>query len=340
MLGKIDKALSKSLCQRVLPFFWRQIVIRNVCHNQTNGIFPNFDPLNSIFAGNPPEVIQYKHMDNFQLFEELIAEGDRVLATKREPPPGVIGDFRVDPKLALPWVAKAQLLLDNMLGANDQKCKEFTNYSGKGYVSLGMAENAIKLLKEIKDSYGHEILRFKKQLSDNVAAHQPQAIPQGVPAPGAAPTEDKFPALTTWTELEIIVPNNHDIKFRIAGSKKLWHADYRQMDCENAKTHLPDNQWDLLFKLAEGNGQIAWGDKHASYSLKKTKQLLSDRLKKFFKLKDDPFCIYKEVKAYKTKFSISQKCDDAFVGNIDMLSEMSEPEPARKRTALNPEDDE
>ncbi len=278
-------------------------------------------------------------MDIFKLLEELIAEGGRVLATKREPPPGVIGDFRVDAKLALPWVVKAQLLLDNMLGASDAKSKEFRQYYGKGYVSLGMAENAIKLLREVKDSYGPEMLRFKKQLSENVVTNPPQAVPQAVPIPVAAPTEDKFPALTTWTELEIIVPDHHIIKFRIAGSKKLWHADYRQLDCENAKTHLPDNQWDMLFKLAEGNGQIAWGDKHASYSLKKTKQLLSDRLKKFFKLKDDPFCIYREVKAYKTKFSISQNCSDGFVGNIDMLSELSEPEPARKRTALNPEED-
>ena len=61
--------------------------------------------------------------------------------------------------------------------------------------------------------------------------------------------------------------------------------------------------------LAEKKGQISWEDGEASENIKKKKQLLSDTLKAFFRIDDDPFYPYRDEKAYRTKFTLRAESD-------------------------------
>jgi hypothetical protein len=61
--------------------------------------------------------------------------------------------------------------------------------------------------------------------------------------------------------------------------------------------------------LAERKGQVSWENSEAADNIKKKKQLLSDTLKTFFQIDDDPFHPYKDEKAYRTKFTLKAEGD-------------------------------
>ncbi|HLL60639.1 MAG TPA: hypothetical protein VK338_02895, partial [Candidatus Nitrosocosmicus sp.] len=70
------------------------------------------------------------------------------------------------------------------------------------------------------------------------------------------------------------------------------------------KRRLPNKQWELLQLLATYNGELSWHDKGATEKIKKKKQLLSDTLKQYFQIDDDPFYPYKKLNAYKIKITL------------------------------------
>jgi hypothetical protein len=61
--------------------------------------------------------------------------------------------------------------------------------------------------------------------------------------------------------------------------------------------------------LAKRGGQISWETSEASDNLKKRKQVLSDTLKTYFHIDDDPFYPYRDEKAYRTKFTLKAEGD-------------------------------
>ena len=63
---------------------------------------------------------------------ELIEMGERVLQTKRDPGPGMIGfDSWVDSEKALQWFTSAQNLLERAMGQESPHYKNFSAMPGK-----------------------------------------------------------------------------------------------------------------------------------------------------------------------------------------------------------------
>lgn len=95
----------------------------------------------------------------------------------------------------------------------------------------------------------------------------------------------------------VLTPNNEPMQFNFA-----------EMGFKDSKKCTPVLQWNLLKVLATEGGKVSWDSKHAADKIKKQKQLLSESLKSFFGLIDDPFYPYKKVSAYQVKFRlISEK---------------------------------
>lgn len=112
----------------------------------------------------------------------------------------------------------------------------------------------------------------------------------------------KFPLDLKWTEITIKFLNGEEVILTIR--RETQQTNYQALGFEDERKQRPNMQWEFLKGLAETGGQIAWGDKKASLKGKKHKQLLSDALKKYFHIDDDPFYPYKNERAYKIKINL------------------------------------
>lgn len=73
----------------------------------------------------------------------------------------------------------------------------------------------------------------------------------------------------------------------------------------DSRTREPNKQWKDLEDTAEKEGVMNWDTSGASGQRKKRKQYLSDTLKAFFGLDEDPFYPYESGKGWVTRFKIS-----------------------------------
>jgi hypothetical protein len=76
------------------------------------------------------------------------------------------------------------------------------------------------------------------------------------------------------------------------------------MGFQDSRRLLPNVQWKLLEVIAENKQALSWESPKASLLMKKRKQLLSQQLRNYFQLDEDPFEIYVSEKAYKPKFTV------------------------------------
>lgn len=146
-----------------------------------------------------------------------------------------------------------------------------------------------------------------------------------------------LPANARWEDLTIQFTDGHNVTIKHKG--KSFRRDYKEMGFEDCKNRRPNKQWELLRKLADSHGQIAWnsmpsdssdgirtteqdfGYEHEEDSsepaankgfsvvkapdkLKKSKQQLSKALRAAFQMDTDPFYPYKEVNAYKIRINL------------------------------------
>ncbi len=110
-----------------------------------------------------------------------------------------------------------------------------------------------------------------------------------------------------WQEITIQFLNGHDV--HISAKATTETVNFKAMGFEDARTGLPNTQWALMRILAENKGQVNWKDSEAATNIKKRKQILSDTLKAYFRIDDDPFYPYRDERAYRTKFTL--KAEDA-----------------------------
>jgi len=105
-----------------------------------------------------------------------------------------------------------------------------------------------------------------------------------------------------WEDIIIEFKNGEDAVVTIGSESH--NVSYKDLGCQDQRKLKPDTQWIFLRVLAENNGEVSWGDSHAHDQGKKVKQLLSDRLKAYFRLSDDPFYDYRKEKAYRIKMTL------------------------------------
>jgi hypothetical protein len=113
----------------------------------------------------------------------------------------------------------------------------------------------------------------------------------------------RLPPDARWEEIvfEFIAADALNIRFR--GETRRFDA--QQLDMKRNRTGKPTSQWKLLQSFAENDGEISWSSPGANPTVKKQKQLLSDKLIKAFGIADDPISWDKRSNTYRTKFKIS-----------------------------------
>jgi len=115
----------------------------------------------------------------------------------------------------------------------------------------------------------------------------------------------ELPPSIAWEDITIKFFDGHDINIILdseAYSGEL-KKNYAELGFQNKTTRKPNAQWDFLKILNDSGGEITWESQHANVKIKKTKQLLSNQLKKCFGLSEDPFFPYKQNKSYQIKIN-------------------------------------
>jgi len=125
-----------------------------------------------------------------------------------------------------------------------------------------------------------------------------------------------LPLNTKWEHIVLQFMDNESIK--IKGPKNFEKVvTFREMGFDNRKKYgrPPDKLWDFLYALAVLRGTLSWDDLkekvknsekifYALQTARKSKQLVSDRLKLFFNIEDAPIIYNKKEKVYQTQFII------------------------------------
>lgn len=124
----------------------------------------------------------------------------------------------------------------------------------------------------------------------------------------------KFPSNLLWEEISIQFLNEHEVI--IKARKETLQTTYEAMGFQDEKKKLPNKQWTFLNLLAIKNGEVSWENNQdlspeQKGSIKKQKQLLTEALKAYFQIKDEPFLDYKKEKAYKIKINLIPEANSA-----------------------------
>lgn len=206
-----------------------------------------------------------------------------------------------NPKVSIRWVVgsesgnyEARQLAIEFLENKEVVLGHKFHYEGAGHIEI---EIDIKEFFRIRD----ELLGLYAPVTDGEEG----------PSQDPAPTSDSssFASMKDLKWQDITIQFLDGLTAKISVNDTSLTVDFRQMGFEDARKRLPNTQWYLLRLLAERGGQISWEESEASDNIKKKKQLLSDTLKTFFHIDDDPFYPYREQKAYRTKFKLKAEAD-------------------------------
>jgi hypothetical protein len=119
----------------------------------------------------------------------------------------------------------------------------------------------------------------------------------------------QLPTGTTWDDIQARFVDPHNLFIEIPQHKAKLTVDYKEMGMWDKRSGRPNAQWIVLRELARYDGEISWTTPIANDSVKKQKQLLSAALKRYFGIKDDPFGIYRDEKAYRLKMRLIPDAD-------------------------------
>jgi hypothetical protein len=206
-----------------------------------------------------------------------------------------------NPKVSIGWVAanlsknlEARRLTLEFLENQDVVKHHKFSYTGTGFVEV---EIDVKEFFQIQD----ELLALYAPTTDGEEALSQNAT--------LAVVSNPFGSIEglRWQDINIRFVDGHGVK--IAAKDIALTVDFKQLGFEDARTRNPNSQWDLLKLLAKGGGQLSWEDSEASDNFKKKKQLLSNTLKAYFQIDEDPFFPYRSEKAYRTKFKLKAEGD-------------------------------
>lgn len=112
-----------------------------------------------------------------------------------------------------------------------------------------------------------------------------------------------LPPDARWEEMVFDFAAADAINIRFRGESRSFDA--QQLDMKRTRTGHPTSQWKLLQAFAENDGEFSWFSRGANPTVKKQKQLLSDKLIKAFGITDNPINWLKRSNTYRTKFKIT-----------------------------------
>lgn len=111
----------------------------------------------------------------------------------------------------------------------------------------------------------------------------------------------------------------------ISDGKETKPINFEQLGCMDGRTERPDDTWEFLLEVAQGQGHTAQRPKHERETFKKRKQKLTDILRNMFKNGTDPFETDRDG-AYRAKFHIEYPRPDntIVVGATTKFSDITE----------------
>jgi hypothetical protein len=125
-----------------------------------------------------------------------------------------------------------------------------------------------------------------------------------------------LPSYTKWEHIILKFIDSETIEIK-GPENFIKVVTFREMGFDNQKKSRrpPDKLWDFLYTLALLRGTLSWDllkekvkDPEIIYkalqTARKNKQLVSDRLKLFFNIEDDPIIYDRKEKLYHTIFTI------------------------------------
>lgn len=124
---------------------------------------------------------------------------------------------------------------------------------------------------------------------------------RAVPSPGPAIAFFETPANSKWNDVSIRFVDGHTV-FVSAGSTN-GRFNYAEMGMANRKAARPSVRWEFLHELAENHGSIDF-DMGNPLKNKSWKNGLSDDLRRFFHISDDPFVYDKTACCWQAKFNV------------------------------------
>ena len=146
-----------------------------------------------------------------QRLEQLISQGEDVLATQRSPGRNVIGDNRVDQQLGHQWATSVQSLLCRVFGSESEHYRNFTKQVQK-FLTYSPARRALGVLLAAKDDYENgylfDIRRLvEAEVFDDFLGQAEHLLSAGYFAPAAvvagAVLEDGLRKLCTRHEIPL-----------------------------------------------------------------------------------------------------------------------------------------
>ncbi len=108
-----------------------------------------------------------------------------------------------------------------------------------------------------------------------------------------------------WEDVTITFISHDSVRIEAGDLDKRLH--FAEMGFKDGrKGDIPDTRWAILREFAARNGTISWSDINVKHS-DKMKSAIKDirkRLKAVLGVAEDPFYPYRQVKAYKTRFTL------------------------------------
>lgn len=204
-----------------------------------------------------------------------------------------------------------QLKLKKRIGLNNKFIYDVIDSYKKEYLKIPLL---------IKPKHSEQVVNFIKMLEIGKKMNMDISLREKIDKSSQKRiTPLELPPGTKWEQIVLKFIDNESIE--ITGPKDYREvASFREMGFENGKKRgrPPTKLWDFLRALAIKRGTFSWDlleegtrnskmIKDAMDNATKRKQLVNQKLKAFFNLKEDPITYDRKNKIYQTKFTITSE---------------------------------
>lgn len=196
-----------------------------------------------------------------------------------------------------------------------------TKYQPESYIELSKAEKKLAKKQKLWDAWNgiksrQYNIREDRQYLEKIHGYFLRKLSENLTKVTDADNLDKketeikdasFPKDLRWEEIEIRFLGSEDVLVTAKGKQR--ETNCLAMGFQDKKSKKPNYQWEILKFLAKNEGKLSWGNNHnltekQVHSAKSQMSTIRKKLKKYFKINDDPFDSYRQEKTYRIKMRL------------------------------------